>query len=622
MPDERSNSMPSSLRKLAGKSHWHGRIPLTATLATAIGFLVLITAGLVFSVGAWLAQKNTFALLSANAHQAITADVSQIELHLQPAEHQARFLASKIIDRKVDVDKREQFGILLTGSLAAVPQIEAVVYVDSNFQSFGAARVSGGFDIELSSQDLSDDQQVRQRLKLLEDGPTWLAPIWRENSQKTYLSRAHPVKQEGRLAGAIIVVVSVERLSRFISARGLESTGNRFVLYGYDHVLAHWLLVDDYSARTVEEPLPSVARFGDPVLASIWQNEDRRDLLFQLPEGTSGHRLSAFNEVYAFVYQEYLGFGPEPLIVGTYFQSSDFYTELKRLAVALIAGLVALLLSLLAAIALGHRIAQPIVRFSHAASRVRDLEVSRVEELPGSLLRELNDQSVAFNAMLKGLRWFEMYVPKKVVDHLIRHGHVPDQISNARVITVMFTDMTGFSAVSEGMLASEVAAFVNHHFSLVVSCIEENNGVVDKYMGDAVMAFWDDISDAENGAGRACQAAIDIANAINDDNLLRLASGQPAVGIRIGIHTGTATVGNIGAPGRLNYTIIGDSVNVGQRLEQLGKEIYPRDTETAILISGDTRSHLISQFQTVSAGKYKLKGRVSELEVFKLLHNR
>jgi adenylate cyclase len=235
------------------------------------------------------------------------------------------------------------------------------------------------------------------------------------------------------------------------------------------------------------------------------------------------------------------------------------------------------------------------------------------------MFRELNDQSIAFNTMLRALRWFEQYVPRKIVEHLIRHGEIQDTNSDAQEITVLFTDVAGFSTISEDMSAPEVAAFVNHHFSLVVGCIEAEGGTVDKFMGDAVMAFWGGHSDAiESSAQKACRAALAISKAMLDDNRQRQTKGLSMVGIRIGIHTGMATVGNIGAPGRLNYTVIGDTVNVGQRLEQLGKELYSQSNEISILISGPTARHLDSSFNPVSAGNYKLKGRVGEIEVFEL----
>ena len=606
----------------AAGSRWNGRVPLTITLATAIGFLVLMTVGTVFGVGVWLAQKNTFDLLSANAHQAVAADVNQIEQHLRPAEHQARFLASRIVKGEIDPADRATFGRMLIGALAAAPQIEAVIFIDPALRGFTAGRDIVRDDIGLNIVDYSPDPAIRQSIKDIKDavdGPLWGPPVWREQYQKTYLNRAHPVWRDGVFIGAIVAVVSVQHLSNFISEKGLETTGHRFILYGRDHVLAHWLLMRGYPDRSIEEPLPRLDGFGDPVLASIWQSEGRHELEeLNLPEGTEGHALDIFNDNYVFVYRTLAGFGPRPMIVGAYFQADDIGKEVRRMIVALVAGILALVVSLIAAIILGRRIARPIVRFSAAASRIRDLDVAKVDDLPGSVFRELNDQSAAFNAMLRALRWFELYVPKKIVERLVRHGEVRDTISDAREITVMFTDIAGFSAASQGLSAPEVAAFVNHHFSLVAKCIEAEDGTIDKFMGDGVMAFWGAPERQSDSAERACRAARAIAAAIHQDNKQRQAAGEPAIGIRIGIHTGMATVGNIGAPGRLNYTIIGDTVNIGQRLEQLGKEVYPAGAEVAILVSGDTVQYLGKDFKPVAAGRYELKGRIGEIEVFKL----
>lgn len=600
-------------------SWWNGRVPITITLATAIGFLVLVTVGTVFGVGVWLAQKNTFDLLSANAHQAIAADVNQIEQHLRPAEHQTRFLANTIAKGEIDPADREPFGRMLIGALAAVPQIEAVMFIDRKLQSFAAGRDLESDSVALNDFDYSRDPIIANSMADVMQGPAWGPPIWSEQFQKTYLNRAFPVSRDGAFIGAVVAVVSVQHLSNFVSEKGIENTGNQFILYGRDLVLAHQLLIGGYPNRSNENPLPRLDGFGDPVLASIWQSEGRHELKLNLPKGTEGHVLEISNKGYVFVYRRLAGFGPLPMIVGTYFLAADVGKEVQRMIAALVAGIAALIVSLIAAVFLGHRIARPIVRFSAAAGRIRDLDIAKVEDLPGSVIRELNDQSAAFNAMLRALRWFELYVPRKIVERLIRHGDVRDTISDARDITVMFTDIAGFSAASQDMSAPEVAAFVNHHFSLVASCIEAEDGTIDKFLGDGVMAFWGAPDRQSDSAERACRAARAIAAAIHQDNEQRQAAGEPPVSIRIGIHTGPATVGNIGAPGRLNYTIIGDTVNIGQRLEQLCKEAYPAGTNVSILISIDTVRALATDFELTAAGRYNLKGRVGEIEVFKLL---
>lgn len=600
------------------KSRWYGNVSITVVIATAIGILVLFAVSIVFGVGVWLAQKNTFDLLSSKANQALAADVNQVEDYLQPAEDQVRFIVDLITRGEIDPNDRSIFGTLLLGTLAAAPQIEAVVFVDRNLVSFGVSRITSSGHAGPTFIDNPDYANINESMQAVSQGPLWLPPIWHDAFQKTYVARAHPVILEGELVGAVIAEVAVEELSRFISSNGLETTGSRFILYGRNHVLAHRYLMEGYPNRSAEFPLPRLEQFEDPVIASIWRTEALEDTESHLLEGTDVHLVEVEGQEFVFVFKALMEFGPEPMVVGAYFPGSDIPKEIRRMIIALIAGLITLVISLIAAIYLGKRIARPIVRFSSSVSSVRNLDVSKVEELPSSVFRELNDQSVAFNSMLSALRWFELYVPKKIVDQLIRHGDIQSFQSDARQVTVMFTDVVGFSTASEGMQAEEVAAFVNHHFSIVVQCIENEEGTVDKFMGDAVMAFWQNSEKLGHGAERACRAALAISAAIREDNSHRQAQGDPPVGIRIGIHTGLATIGNIGAPGRLNYTIIGDTVNIGKRLEQLGKEVYPCDNDVSILISGETAEKLTSVFTPISVGRHKLQGRVTEIAVYKL----
>ncbi|MGD9535689.1 MAG: adenylate/guanylate cyclase domain-containing protein [Alphaproteobacteria bacterium] len=599
-------------------SRLNGRVSITVTLATAIGLLVLISVGGVLGLGIWIAKENTFSLLSRSAHQGITANVAQVEQHLAPAAAQARFVGERVARGEIDPADQDRLALLLTGALAAAPQIAAVLFIDPQLQALTVGRNPENDRVGIEVVDYAADPVIREAMSRPEPAPSWGPPVWRDRYGMTFLNYLYPVVRDGTFLGVVISVISVEQLSSFVAARERETAGTGFILYGNDLVLAHGRLVDGYAEGSNEHPLPALSGFADSVLAAIWQAEGHYDLDLDLPGGTEGHVMQLGGEEYVFLYQRVGGFGPLPLTVGAYFEAADVSAEVRRMMMALIVGVAALLVSLLAAVMVGKRIAKPIVRFSGAAAQIRDLEISKVRPLAGSVFRELNDQSIAFNSMLRALRWFELYVPRSIVERLVRRGSLSGSISDAREITVMFTDIAGFSAVSEGMTAPEVATFVNHHFSLLAACVEAEDGTVDKFIGDSVMAFWGAPEHQPDAAARACRAALAIRDAIREDNLRRVAAGEPAVHVRIGIHTGTATVGNIGAPGRLNYTIIGDTVNVGQRLEQLGKEVGTAADEVTILVSGDTARQLGSAFKPVAAGSYRLKGRAGEIDVFRL----
>ena len=425
-------------------SRWNGRFSITVTLVTAIGLLTLISVGGILGIGVWLAQKNTFSLLSANAHQVVTAEVTRIEQHLMPAQHQARFLAERIAAGDVDPADRKRLGDLMIGALAAAPQIETVMFINARMQSYFANYDPAAGKVSLQDIDYSSDPIVRERVAKLESGANWGPAIWRESQKKTYLNVAYPVSVKDEHIGAEVAVVSVEQLSQFVNEGDSDAVGRRFILSGRNHVLAHPLMASGYPGRTDKDPLPGLSGFGDPVLAAIWRREDGHGLRLNMPEGTEGHVVHMDSGRFIFIFREIHGFGPKPLIAGVYFREFDVGEEVRRMIVAMVAGILALIASLVAAIYIGRNIARPIVRFSAAAGRIRDLDISQVADLPGSVFRELNDQSASFNAMLRALRWFELYVPKKFVAQLVKRGDVREMISDARNITVMFTDIANF----------------------------------------------------------------------------------------------------------------------------------------------------------------------------------
>ena len=136
------------------------------------------------------------------------------------------------------------------------------------------------------------------------------------------------------------------------------------------------------------------------------------------------------------------------------------------------------------------------------------------------------------------------------------------------------------------------------------------------------MAFWGAPLDQPDHAVRACRTALAIAERIAADNQGR-APGEELLGLRIGIHSGPAIVGNIGAPGRVNYTLIGDTVNVAQRLEAMGKEVDgapgPDDGTVMILLSGDTVRQLDGAFALEDLGCRELRGRGEPIDVYRLV---
>jgi class 3 adenylate cyclase len=293
-------------------------------------------------------------------------------------------------------------------------------------------------------------------------------------------------------------------------------------------------------------------------------------------------------------------------------------SELLRLLWAFVIGLGVLVGGLFLAWLIARSIARPLGDLAVAAERVRDLDIENLGLLRGSRIREFDETAEAFNAMVGGLRWFEHYVPRKLVQRLIQGGEDYARHTLKRELTVMFTDIADFTAQSETMSAEDVRSFLNEHFALLAACIEEEGGTIDKYIGDAIMAFWGAPKKMEDHAQRACRAAVAIRDAVEADNRRRTAAGGLPVRMRIGIHTGDVIVGNIGAPDRVNYTIVGDAVNTANRLEALGKELQAPGEEVCILASADTAARAGAGFEFESTGTHVLRGRAQGVEILHL----
>jgi len=213
----------------------------------------------------------------------------------------------------------------------------------------------------------------------------------------------------------------------------------------------------------------------------------------------------------------------------------------------------------------------------------------------------------------------DTYLPKTLVRRLVRKDLNETVKSISRELTVMFTDIKGFTAQSDGLPADEVAAYLNHHFSWLGGCVEHEEGTIDKFIGDALMAFWSAPQRQKDHADRACRAALSIRHCVEADNKARVARGELPVHVRIGLHSGSVVVGNIGAPSRMNYTIVGDTVNIGNRLESLGKEVSQHPSGVTILISAKTASLLSpNTFVLTDAGRHTLRGRTEYIDVLSL----
>ena len=202
---------------------------------------------------------------------------------------------------------------------------------------------------------------------------------------------------------------------------------------------------------------------------------------------------------------------------------------------------------------------------------------------------------------------FSRFLDPHVVEQLVDQGQTVESLSGqTRDISVLFSDIRGFTALSETRPPQEIVAFLNRYFSGQVEVIFRHGGTLDKFIGDAIMAFWGAPLDDPDHARHAIDTALEMSEALE-----RFKSELSIdFDIGIGIHSGPAVVGFIGSEQKLDFTVIGDTVNLASRIEGLTKGV------SRILVSSDTVSRANQAFDFIDHGFYKVKGRTQEVNLF------
>ena len=211
---------------------------------------------------------------------------------------------------------------------------------------------------------------------------------------------------------------------------------------------------------------------------------------------------------------------------------------------------------------------------------------------------------------------FSRYLSPPVVESLVADPGRLVLGGESREITVMFADVAGFTNFSEGRQPSELVTLMNEYFTALTDIVQRHGGTVDKFIGDAVMAFWNAPLEQADHAARACQAAREGLDAVDELARAWTARGLPLIRMRVGLATGPALVGNVGARTKFNYTAMGDTVNLASRLEGAAK-VYG----TSSLIAGTTVERARGAVPTRELDWLQVKGKHEPVPVFELLRD-
>ncbi|MCB0393906.1 MAG: HAMP domain-containing protein [Bdellovibrionales bacterium] len=229
---------------------------------------------------------------------------------------------------------------------------------------------------------------------------------------------------------------------------------------------------------------------------------------------------------------------------------------------------------------------------------------------------EVGQLAQAFDQMTEGLR--ERDKIKNVMTKF--HGSMADELlagdlslgGERKEVTVFFSDIRDFTKFSEGHTPEEVVEMLNEYFARMVSIINKNGGVVDKFIGDAIMAIWGAVHPTEQDPFNCVKACIEMRQAVAELNEIRLGRGQTPIKIGMGVHSGPAITGNIGSDERMEFTVIGDTVNMASRIEASTKAFG-----TDLLLSDAIVNIVKEKYIVDLAGKAEVKGKSEALAMYK-----
>lgn len=426
--------------------------------------------------------------------------------------------------------------------------------------------------------------------------PEWFKVMDHPTGERPSIAFAGPIDVYQERQGVLAIMIEYTRLARFLAQLEVGRTGTAFIFDGNGELVAA-------PDKDADELHPA-------------RGEQKLLPLAQTALAEAGADKQAWRSRLTFGGEAYeVALTPVPFPgwrLATVIPEAEFLgpveTTLRRLILGLAVG--AVLAALASALLARTVIAAPLSRVVGEIRHVETFALELVRRHP-SRLKEIASLSGAIAEMAAGLSAFRKFIPADLVRALLRQGVEAKPGGAVQELSVMFIDIAGFTGLSERM-GDRVVPLLSRYLDVVSEVIVANGGTIDKFIGDAVMAFWGAPQPETDHALLCCRAALACCRAIEESGLSD-DLGRP-LHIRIGINSGQMLVGNIGSELRLNYTVIGDAVNVASRLESANK-IYG----TQILIGEETYRLARGTIITREVDRIAVYGREEGLSTYELI---
>jgi adenylate cyclase len=385
-------------------------------------------------------------------------------------------------------------------------------------------------------------------------GITYAAPRWDKDRKRT---------------GVFSVDFDLNRLSELMRQVSGTGTGTTFMFTPDGTLLAH-PEVKCVECEGKQGRLLKISDVSDPVLRAYAAAAKGVDMT-PAPAGVAEENVRRLS--FSADGKHYLGAGTAyrindelSIVVGLAAPEAMFLGPITRnLRIALLVALVVLGGGFALALVLANTVARPLLEIADQMDRVAQFDL-REPPVDRSIFLEIDRMERSLSNMIRSLSAFAAYVPRDLVKTLVTTGQVARLEGRTKRITILFSDVAGFTSLSEKLAPNELVQRLGAYLSEMATVIGREGGTVDKFIGDGVLAFWNAPQDQADHAVRAVRAAMECQKRLAENR------GQDwALPTRIGVATGEVVVGNIGSVERMNYTVVGDTANLASRLENLNK---------------------------------------------------
>ncbi|MGE9008122.1 cache domain-containing protein [Leptospira interrogans] len=513
------------------------------------------------------------------------------------------FLEMDVIDRakpafraSLGVDEDAAFRVVIISRTGAASSLPVTLFLSENLIQVAETKAPTSYD-------------PRQRpwyVEAFKDEKTLLTGpyVFFATGQPGYTLRT--VLKEGR-RGVVAADLLLNRLEAMLGEQGLGNSGLAFLFNDSDRIVGHpemSRLMDEIPERGDELPRMNAIKLPGLMQAvGAWRKGGASQQFFADEAGRS--YVAAFHGVETA--------GNANIKLAVIAPLDEFFAQIisERRGLFLLAlGFVLGMLPL--AIWLGSMLARSL---RNLAQQTDDIQHFRLADRPRlrSVIDEINELGRSVFTMRTAVRNFSSFVPRPIVRQLIESGASIELGGARREVTVLFTDVADFTAKTEKADPSDVMIFTSRYFAALSEAIMKHHGTIDKFIGDAVMAFWNAPDDDPDHVVHGCEAVLACLRRNNELNEQFREVGWPAYGTRFGLHAGAAVVGNVGSSDRMNYTALGANINLAARLEGLNKNYGTR-----VLVSAAVKERVEGRFGLRSVDEIKPKGFAEAVRIFEL----